>query len=383
MGRYLTTFTLTFLLLTGGFVGQNMLADPLNLWRCDGVCGISDLDRMLKPRRVASQNPDVVLIGSSHTEEGFAQQSVREILGAERPFNLAMGGMQIYEVVRYLEHTLGSSSPRHVLVFLDSMNFIDRFKTRTGFSEDRLAVTENGWPNPLHALADFPRIYLSWDSLDLQDNPGATNLDAQGFRPCAIDDPPTSVKRMVQTAGIRYRSHMVKGMFGTGAAGNPDDLVRRLFELTLDDDVQFTLVVPPQHSTYYSALRKAELWDDHLRFIATLVRIKGETGSPARIIDFTGFNPRTTQMHFNPQSGFQLDKTITGWADTDHFTCGYGHNLLKQVSYILHGGHSQFATELGPVNVSAHLNTLETSARSWWDGNAAFYGRLLGWLYQR
>ena len=80
-------------------------------------------------------------------------------------YNLAVSGANIYEIVRYFQHSHGIQPLKQVLFILDYNQFNAYWENAPDFDENRLSVTFDGFDNPNYFLSDIIPILFSTKAL--------------------------------------------------------------------------------------------------------------------------------------------------------------------------------------------------------------------------
>lgn len=151
--RYLLAYGLALLLFGGGLAALNIAQDPYDVFSSFGsqpqpIWGGSST-RMSKAYAIRQQEPDCLLLGTSRMAIGY-RSTHRAFAHCRRPYNAGLQKAHIYELRRYLQHTLAQGELREVFLGLDFEMFRNVDVTLSDFSEDRLAVRADGareaWP---------------------------------------------------------------------------------------------------------------------------------------------------------------------------------------------------------------------------------------------
>jgi len=144
MKKYLLTLSTITILIVASCGLFNFIVDPFVLYdfeetdseklnRVDQVANM----RLYKPRHVSTIKPDALILGSSRSA---AIHPRHPAWSAYSPYNFAIPGMTLYEILRSLEHAQAVRPLKVLMIGLDYQVFINPYpEFKPGFREARLA----------------------------------------------------------------------------------------------------------------------------------------------------------------------------------------------------------------------------------------------------
>lgn len=341
----------------------NYAVDPYQLWRRGGHVGYAgdELGRLTKAHWIDGYGADLVVLGNSHANGGFAASSFVDRGLAERPFNGALPAGQIYELRRYFQHYAELSELRSAVVIVDILNFMDIAPVGGAFDEDRLAVAPDGAPNPDWKMADL--VFTNLTGAAIQASFKALTSGKRlktvpdGFRTCTPKRTPQKLNRSVVYLGANY-DRFRAGTFLDGAKNFDwrrelsalfDDAVRR--------GVRLYVVIPPAHVTYYMEIEAAGYWNAYTSIVAEAVKLAEKSGGDIEVYDFTGFGKVQTEP-------IRAGARSLYWRDTNHFSCHAGDQIVARLAD-QRTKPAAFGELVTSDTISAHLERIEAGKRDW------------------
>ncbi|NES70924.1 MAG: hypothetical protein F6K24_39795 [Okeania sp. SIO2D1] len=125
----------------------NIVVDPYDVFNTPNFLGINHSKprkdnsyRLYKATDIIRIKPVTILMGSSRKKQGLDPN--HPALKNEQPaYNLAINGINAYELRRYLEHAIANQKDLDLVILgSDFFMFNSLLENRAGFSEDRLEI---------------------------------------------------------------------------------------------------------------------------------------------------------------------------------------------------------------------------------------------------
>ena len=350
-GRYLAVMGLTTALLLGGLALFNWAVDPYGIYPETLVSGRNDHkpgqrghDRMVKAHVIDQLHPDALLLGTSRVQYGFDGNDPALRPHAERPYNAALLGSNVYLALRYLQHAQAQAPVRLAIVGLDSLMFdIHDGDTLRDFSEARLAVDAAGRPTKALLPVDLATTLLSYDALRLslrsirQQDSIISDLLPSGQRS------PLALARLFASQGsLAARMRGVEGTylrdFGqahfrdkAGGSFALNDL-RHLVAFARAQGIALKLFLPPAHARMNEVIRLAGRESEVTQLKRALVAeiaTAAEGGGPGPAVelwDFSDANAYTTETVPTAATA-----ELRWYFETTHFRPELGHLILRRM----------------------------------------------------
>lgn len=317
MRRAFQTYLVTFatLLLVGLVLvlSATYVTDPYAIYRShDEIRGLEGHTRIVKPIWVAEAQPDTLLIGSSRAEFLLDPDAVDALTGSTA-FNMALSGANIHEIRRNAEHALAVAPIATLVIGLDFFMFNQDRPPRPNFSENRLAVDENGARVWAHGLADLPATLASRDALDAarralkyrdQDDPCKDRWSRNGARTahyyaCQLGSP--GAQQRLVTATLRdylTRPSDLYINYQLDERPLPSNSVANIARLSefAEDGRQVILYISPIHAIHLQLIERMGLWpifEDWKRQLASTVADARQQGRHVVLMDFARISPLT------------------------------------------------------------------------------------------
>jgi len=307
----------------------------------------SNLDRLLKPYDVLSQQPTTLIFGSSRVKQAFNPEHL-----ARSPFapayNAGFDWATLSEGTQLLEQQIHvGAAPRYMFVEIvvntffrpgkpqlpttlseHAQNFASMFLSMSAVVASGATLAKN------HSSAQTGQYLLP--------NGLVANVKHETEKDFLIDFP----MRWAATPRDRYIVN--------------DRLLEQLEayrRLCTENDIALAFFIAPYHAVYLYLEHERGRWAD----IENFKRVLAGYGS---VYDFTGFDRFSTE----PIAGH-----MQYWTDVNHFSIEVGDHILD----VLAGQRSadlppEFGLRLTPSNIEVHLKNLRDARDRWITENRAF-----------
>jgi len=347
--RNLIALTALFLFLLVLF---NLLIDPFNSFQLFNFNLIkikpflSSKERISKALTVKNLEFENLIMGSSTAEFGIRPDHPG--WQGKKTYNYAIGGPNIYEIFRYLQHATATNTLKKVVIPLDFFSFNTNWFP-TIFKEERLSITETMEPNPRYYKDIF--LALSIDStisslLTLLNFNKPTAFKQNGF----VDWP---LRRTLNYEGDQHRIFQgtigfVKTLllpapnhrfdfkpidedgFYFKMVGNRSTLAifSELIKFSAAHKIETHIILPPIHEKqieliYASGLgEKYEFWKNSLREI-----ICKSNNTMAFLWEFDGKHFITTESELGPNDKGEMKY----FYDSHHYKPIVGDMMLEKI----------------------------------------------------
>lgn len=357
---YLWTVGLTSLTLLIAIVSFNYVVDPylIHQWDTPAIKRIAAAQQKIRPwgKTYAAMRykPEVVYLGSSRTEIGLPTQI--DLFKGKRVFNLAIPGGMLQNALDMLKHTSFFKEPDIVVWGLDYGALFNLGKGNTDFVPE-LVATGPEYPY-LRVFLNIKRL-MSGDItleaiklvLGLSEQRCETVLSAYGQKPSSC-----VVQNMIDESGAGKDFEWV---IKAGQYDESRDVTNsyRAIDGALDEHCHlgtvFRFLIHPIHAL--NELHHDLAWQDMENWKRNLVKIVAkhkQQGCDVRIMDFSGFNPITTEAI--PQATGK--DTMQYYWESSHYKSEVGEIMLRQLfSDKPQAVSDGFGVELTTDSLEAHL----------------------------
>lgn len=363
---FLKSFALLVLLGMAAVAALNWWVDPYSLFGSARIAGFNankmefvEHLHLTNAYAVKRVEPDALVIGTSRVGRGMSP--MHPAWQGLTCYNLAMPGINIYEILRYLQHAEAIRPLKRVVVSLDFRSFQPDDKSDAEM-ERRLVVTPEGEANfnlfsallpdlaasllSSDALLDSLRTvrFQAWQNMTLTDRGQWLNLSdrynhAKGFRVYSANT-------------FRRYSGYARLPFKVDRAMLP---FRDILELAHRRDIDLRLVILPSHAWHWESMRVAGLQPRFEEIKTALVQTNQAVAervgrSPFPLWDFSGYN-----RYSNEPVPFRPEQSMHWFWDPVHFKASLGDLVLNRVFGLGEDFASDFGVRLDVGGLHANL----------------------------
>lgn len=331
---------LTLLMLVGGL---NWFVDPYSIYNSPKIEGFNVLKpelsshvrlRMALAARVVK--PKAIILGSSRatnidaSHKGWSYEPV---------FNLAIGGANIYEMLRYFQHYHNVQPLKQVLLTLDFFSFSTLNSNKADFDETLFSISYDGRHPFLYnnyviaTLLSTDAVISSLITVRQQkstyDNPANTaelELKARGGHRAYF----------LATANEYATDHYLPGGYQFDRIDSdysPFTYYRRILQISYRDGIDLRLAISPSHVRQWEVLAAAGLWPKFEEWKRTLTAINEQEAHrfgkiPFPLWDFSVYNELTTEAV--PVLG-DMETVMHWYWDSSHYNRALGDLMLDRI----------------------------------------------------
>jgi hypothetical protein len=365
----------------------NFIVDPYDIYRVVRIEGFNALKpqfrkhpHMGKVIAVERIRPESIVLGSSRAERGIDPEHPG---WKNRPvYNLALAGINVYEIMRYLQHVNVVRPLKQVVLGLDFRMFNAYNKNSSNFEETRLRVNAEGERTP-KSYEDF---ILSLTSLTALKNSfktiGRQSLkDIKMSMPNGLRDPTYYRLNTLKSGGYRKKfiksqtvymgpsSQLFNGFkyenyfFDPEAGKSTFHDFKKLLDYAYSNNIDLHMFISPLHVTYWESLRITGFWPIFEKWKRELVRINEETAKETgktlfSIWDFSGCS--SISIEIIPPLG-DAETQMKWYWEVSHYKKELGDLVLDRVLNYkdpVRKIPKDFGVLIDSKNIDKHLNTL-------------------------
>jgi hypothetical protein len=385
--RYLWVFCIISLVPIFLTVGLNWFINPYDIYNSPRVSGLNYLkpevnnhERLYKAYAIIKVKPKAICLGTSRAEigvspghQGWAYHPV---------YNLGLTSANVYELLRYFQHTNAIQPLRQVLLTLDFFNFGIDSKNVPGFEESRLAVSYDNEPNAFSGFSDFSAILLSRDAIsDSINTIKSQNTSVAEF----IDGQRIYAKQnslqqggfhdmFMSSAKASYEIYRTENyQFDTA---NPDKspftYFRNILQIAYRDNIDLRMTISPCHVRQWEILAvtgKYQQWEEWKRYLVSSneEEAKRFEVAPFPLWDFSGYNEYTTEAVPTAED----TTSIMRWYwDSSHYTKELGDLMLDKI-FNYHESERVVSKDFGVLvnsqNIEQNLSIIRSGRQEYRD----------------
>lgn len=320
--------------------------------------------RMGKAIAINQRQPDVLIMGSSRSHNGFSDTIIDQYFQQSNVYNASYPAINIYEILRYFQHSLAVSPVKEVFIGLDFYQFHGGRPNSVTFSESRLAVNLDNQVSD-HHLEDRLATLLSGDAVfyGLKMVTGTANWKdislANGFR---LRDNVGWLKQFMQS-DRDYIDHVYTIPKFTFRVVNTDkksslDFFRKIVQIAHQKKVALHFFISPSHARQWEIIAQLGLWDTWEFWKQEMLRITVQEGQLAQqvaflIHDFSGYSEYSTESVPRKKGG-----AVSKWyADSSHYRHALGDVVMQEM--LTGTGTKNFGRILTTDNINTHLDMIK------------------------
>lgn len=321
--------------------------------------------RLVKATKISKIKPVSIVLGTSRTEFGYDPNHKYFI---KPSYNLGLSAASLYEIKKYLEHTIAQGNLKKVLLVVDWISFnnekmiksedfesyfeedniykqlfsIDLFKS--SLNTIRKQKTKNSYLE--NGQKDF---YLNQEKI----NKGGGHLQVM------------KEKEKVYYTKERYKYN--SNIYQDTRKYSFDDF-KNILELCYKNDIVLDIVMGPSHVRQWEAFdyyQNIETWYEWKKDIVLFVEkiAKDNNKGPFRIMDFSVYHEFTTEII--PTNSKEKMKYY--W-ESSHYKNELGRVVLDRLADI--SDNKDFGIELNSQNINEHIQNLRNSRNKFIDTKA-------------
>jgi hypothetical protein len=349
--------TIAFYLFT--IVGINGLVDPYGIYKTPNILGINhekpekqSNDRLVKAIDVIHYQPVTIFLGSSRTKQGL-DPNHPAFSNAQPAYNLSLDGANVYEMMRYLEHTIKNQpNLKEVIVGIDFFMFNELLGNQPGFNENRLEKSYIIPGDIMNTLFSVDTLEITKETIlaSLKEPNKNVSYGEKGFFPHRKYQDGGSEGRFKNAINVYYKFHH-KYEFSDKYFEN----LQKIVNLCREKNIKLTLFISPSHAIQWESIRATGEWQTFENWKKKLVEL-------TPIWDFSGYNSITTE---------KLQDKMENYADSSHYTKPVGDLVLNRISgYQVEKVPADFGVLLTPENINSHLAKIRADREKWVKNNS-------------
>jgi len=335
----------------------NIVIDPYGVMNTPSFIGVNQLKiaqprhvRLFKAVAITRIKPTTVLLGTSRAE--FLDTKHPALGKNTNGYNLGLPGANMYEVRRYLEHTL-SNQPnlKEVVLEISFMMFDSHRKNRKDFRETRLEKKQIIEEDALNIIFSLDALEASIKTINFNNNhTTVTNYYSDGGRnPEAIGktDMLLEFKDLIKDASQKKSNNF---QLSEEYINDFASIVHTCKQRNINLEV----FISPVHITQMEEFRTAGLWpvfEDWKRRVSKVTPLW----------DFSGYNSITTEP---------ITKDMKNFTDSGHYTRKIGDLILNRLfHYQEEKVPDDFGIFITPTSIESHLEKIRTNQELWAKNN--------------
>lgn len=330
--------------------------------------------RLTKPRIITKHQSNSIILGTSRAGRGLSPN--HPAWGNDKVYNLALPGVRIYEILRYLQHAQASQPLNKVVLALDFRSFTNEIPN-SAFSENRLLVKSNGEPNNKYYETYFFDSMSTLFSIDALGSSLKT-IRKQGWDKETLfpngrwDRTDENVNhRKIFTAYTNSTIQRLNEII-LNKLNRPSGFqhFRDLLSLSYKENIQLIMLISPSHAWHWEVYRLLKLQknlDNLKRLLVSINNEEAEKSGRAAypIWDFSGHN--SISIESLPLQNEKDGKMRWFW-ESIHYKKRLGDMILDRILKNQSPKKEipiDFGQQLTSSNIETHISYLKQQSDSY------------------
>lgn len=332
----------------------NYLIDPYDFFNTPNYLSINHSkpkkdfnDRLYKAADIIRIQPVTVILGSSRTKQALNPEHPA-FKNSQPTYNLALNGPNLYEVRRYLEHTIANqNSLKEVILGVDFFMFNNNLENQPSFLETRLEKKSFVIPDLINSLLSIDTLFASQETFQASRKAKRRNntYGDNGFMPNRNINDGKTKWRFNYSINLFYNLHSDYEFSQSYFTE-----FRKIVELCRENKIKLIVFISPSHATDLEAIRAIGEWE-------TLENWKRAMTQLTPVWDFSDYNSVTTE---------KIADRMENYADNSHFTTKVGDWILERIfATHLTKVPSDFGVLLTPTNIEEQIKKTRLEREIW------------------
>lgn len=308
-------------------------------------------DRLFKAIDIIRIKPITVLLGSSRIKQGI--NTHHSVLKNQPVYNLGLNGANLYENLRYLEHTIKNQpNLKEVIIGVDFFMFNEYRKPIASFSENRLEKHNITLQDEINSLLSLDTLLKSRETMiaSLNESEINSNYGRNGFQPHTHINDGNTIGRFHQSI-LQYFTLNPKYKLSREYLEDFKSLVK----VCQKHNIDLKVFISPSHATDGEVFRETGQWQSFEKWKRELVKI-------TPVWDFSCYNSITTE---------KIQAKMKNYADNSHYNKQVGNLILNR---IFNQNNSQIPQDFGVLitaeNIEKHLQKIRSDREIWIQKNS-------------
>lgn len=354
-------FNILFFLWVGlplfGVGGFNWFIDPYGIYNrnimIDGLNhdkpNKEHNDRLYKAIDIIRLKPNTILLGSSRVKRGLDPE--HPSLKSFPVYNLGLNGANVYELRRYLEHTIFNNKKiDRVILGLDFFMFNDSLENQPSFTEYRLEKKHISFQDFLNTTLSLDTLFSGQETIQSSSrNRSISNVSENGFLPNSDLENENIKLKFEKSTKLYFKLHSDYKLSQTYV-----NELKKIVALCEENDIDLIVYFSPSHAIRLASIDAGGHW-------SSFEDLKRQVTELMPVWDFANHNSITTEP---------LRNRMSNYADESHYTKPVGDLILNRVlSYNEEKVPRDFGILLTSDNVNKILEKNRLYRDNWADKN--------------
>ncbi len=339
------------LLMVGGF---NWWIDPYGIYHEQEIYGINHdkpsqeyNDRLYKAIAIINHKPNTLLLGSSRVKRGLDPHHP-SLQDASPVYNLGLNNANIYELRRYLEHSITNNPQlKRVILGLDFFMFNEHSQMPKTFAEYRLNKTHITFPDLLNTTLSLDTLQASQKTIQksLKTRKSELNSSEDGFIPYQPMRDGNTTIRFHGSTKLYLKLHSDYKLSETHLKE-----FTHIVSICQQNHIDLIVYFSPAHAIHLESIYAPGKWSVLEEWKRQIVQI-------IPVWDFFNYNTVTTEP---------LTEEMNYYVDESHYTKPVGDLLLTRIfGDRLEQVPPDFGLLLTPENINHILRQNRLDRKHW------------------
>jgi hypothetical protein len=353
MGKYLSTFSISLILLTVVVATISFVIDPFSIWKTACFEGLSCMKTesggkiyLSKSFQWKGKKPKIIILGNSRPEMGLNPSST--IFNGKEVYNMSIRGASLETQALYFANIVNSSEPSELLLGIDFFDFLTDKSTAViwpksldddSYLEINLSLRINKFfyqnyiKSHIYSLVSLDALISSFKTM-LRQASHANHLLGDGFNMA------DGFIGVVENEGLEVafehsenllEKSITNERLGLSDLNNENNAYRSLYFIidhALRNNIKVTIFINPYHERYLKVVSKVGKFEMFLKWKNDLVDFLYDNSYSTKInlYDFSGFN------HFTHEAVPHEKGEYMDWFwEPAHYTEALGEIMLAEM----------------------------------------------------
>lgn len=376
-------------LLCLGIILFNWLINPYNVYHSVTIEGINANKplvtthlRLAKAMAVEWKIPHNLILGSSTAETGLNPEHPNLEKGT---YNLGLGGANIYEVKRYLQHAEAVHPINKVILAVNFFMFNAYLENREDFNDSLLRTGKKNWVSPLtkilfSTLLTYDAIRDSLQTIRQQNKPNAFLSNGQlvlNYREEQVNNLKGYRNNFLYTESFSKEAYFPKPLqtyafFRSDKKINTFETLQEIIQICEKNNTDLTIVIAPVHVRLLETYKLLGLWPEYEQWQLNMAKIIDDHNNnypkkPYQLWSFNKVNSITTEKL--PEKDDSSSAMKWFW-DPEHFKNELGNLILSEITGSqMNLAISNFSSQLSSNNLKQELIKNRAALHDWENNN--------------
>ncbi|WP_238361110.1 hypothetical protein [Iningainema tapete] len=337
--------------------GLNLMIDPFGFMGSPAIAGLNkfktereDYPRLFKAADIIRIKPKTIFLGTSTTDYSL-EPNHPGLANLQPAYNSALPAVNMYELMRYFEHTLYNQPElKQVIIGIDAFIFDQYRPNRVDYDEQRLLTNKRSYHDMFNVTFSMNAFLASLKTI-------GTNLHNSDFQPYAFNGKRNENWFTNSKPAIyRFISSLNRDLPEIITLSDERfNNFKKVIEVCRERNIDVKVFMPPLHASVmagYVLNDKIKVIEETKRRLVNIIPVW----------DFSGFNSITIDP---------VSNNMKNYVDAFHYRREIGNLVLNRLlNFQTQTVPSDFGYLMKPENIDTHFAEIRSQAKNWLKDNS-------------